>query len=545
MSGKSLKNFVYLKRKKIKKEEKMKTFRRILFSSALALSSIANMVSAADLIIGIGSEATTMDPHFYNLGPNTEITESVFDRLVHHDADINAVPGLAESWSVAEDGLTWTFNLRKGVTFHDGSSFSAKDVIFSLDRLPKVVNSPSSFEKFLRLIEDVTVLDDYTLRITAKSRSPLLLNDLEQIAIVPASLGLKQADSYNDGSAMIGTGPYKYVDWKRGDSVELAANADYWGEKPIWDKVTFKALTNNTSRTSALLAGDVDVISFVPTVDIKRLQADERVTVQQRAGNRLLYYHLDQQSRPSPMVRGLDGKALAENPLANALVRKALSKAINRDVIVERIMDGAGIKASQLMADSFLGTNPDLKPEPYDPEGAKALLAEAGYPNGFGLTVHGPNNRYPNDAKIVQATAQMLTRVGIDAKVETFPKNVYFGKASGLEFSMMLVGSSANSVLELQTYVLNSYNKAEGLGAVNRGRYTDAEHDQLLAEARVSLEDEKRAALLRKASAISIGRDQAILPVLYFVNSWASRKGFVMHPQAGDQTRPMDITPDS
>ena len=520
----------------------MQIYQSIFFTAALAMSSISSSAFAADLVIGLGSEATTMDPHFYNLGPNTEITESVFDRLVHHDADINAIPGLAETWSVADDGLTWTFNLRKDVAFHDGSPFTAKDVIFSFDRLAKVINSPSSFEKFLRLIDDVTVVDNHTLIIRAKSSSPLLLNDLEQIAIVPAHLGLQQADAYNTGSAMIGTGPYKYLEWKRGDRVVLTANTDYWGKKPIWDKVTLKALTNNTSRTSALLAGDVDVISFVPTVDIKRLKTDERVTVQQRAGNRLLYYHLDQQSRPSPMVRGLDGEPLEKNPLADSRVRKALSKAIDRDVIVERIMDGVGIAASQLMADSFLGTNPDLKVEPYDPEGAKKLLTEAGYPNGFGLTVHGPNNRYPNDAKVVQATAQMLTRVGINAKVETFPKNVYFGKASGLEFSMMLVGSSANSVLEMQTYILNSHNKDEGLGAVNRGRYSNAKHDELLAKARVSLNDDNRAGLLREASAIAIGQDQAILPMLYFVNSWASRRGFVMHPQAGDQTRPMDIT---
>lgn len=517
----------------------------ILLAAALAVGSVPLPSFAADLVIGVGSEATTMDPHFYNLGPNTEITESVFDRLVHHDANINAIPGLAESWSVADDGVTWTFNLRKGVKFHDGSPFTAKDVIFSFDRLPKVLNSPSSFAKFLRMMDDVTVVDDHTLRITAKTPSPLLLNDLEQIAIVPASLGLQQAEAYNTGAAMVGTGPYKFSEWKRGDRVVVTANDDYWGEKPIWDKVTFQALTNAASRTAALLAGDVDVISFVPTVDIKRLKADDRVTVQQRAGNRLLYYHLDQQSRPSPMVRDMDGKALDKNPLADVRVRKALAKAINLDVIVDRVMDGVGIKASQVMADSFLGTNPDLKPQPYDPEGAKKLLAEAGYADGFGITVHGPNNRYPNDSKVVQATAQMLTRVGIDAKIETFPKNIYFGKASKLEFSMMLVGSSGNSVLELQTYILNSWNPEEALGAVNRGRYTDAKHDELLAKARVTLDDDKRAALLREASAIAIGRDQGIVPVLYFVNSWASRKGFVMHPQAGDQTRPMDITPES
>ncbi len=509
---------------------------------AMAFVAFAGPSAAQEVRIGVGSEATTMDPHFYNLGPNTEITESVFDRLVHHDENINPIPGLAESWSVAGDGVTWTFKLRRGVKFHDGSTFDVKDVLFSFDRLPKVENSPSSFEKFLRTFADVRAIDDYTLQIKTKNVTRILLNDLEQIAIVPDTLGLRTTDEYNTGKAMVGTGPYRFVEWKRGDRLVLAPNTHYWGAKPRWSKVTIKALTNNTTRTAALLAGDVDVISFVPTADIKRLRSSEGISVYQRAGNRLLYYHVDQQNRPSPYVSGKDGAPLAKNPLADKRVRKAISKAINRDVIVDRIMDGVGIKASQIMAGHYLGTNPDLKPEPYDPEGAKRLLAEAGYAGGFGLTVHGPNDRYPNDAKIVQATAQMLTRIGIDAKVETYPKSVYFGKASKLEFSMMLVGSSGNSTVELQTYILNTWNPREGLGAVNRGRYSNPRQDELLAKARVSLDDEAYARLMREAVAIGVGEDQAIIPILYFVNSWAAREPFVMHPQAGDQTRPMDIT---
>lgn len=519
------------------------TTKSIVGLAALTATALVTVpISAEELRIGVGSEATTMDPHFYNLGPNTEITESVFDRLVHHDANINPIPGLAESWSVAEDGTTWTFKLRRGVKFHDGSDFDVKDVLFSFDRLPKVENSPSSFEKFLRTFAEVKAIDDFTLQIRTKEITRILLNDLEQIAIVPDTVGMRSTDDYNTGEAMIGTGPYRFGQWKRGDSVVLEANDAYWGEKPRWSKVNIKALTNNTSRTAALLSGDVDVISFVPTVDIKRMKEADGTTVHQRAGNRLLYYHLDQVEHSSPHVFDKDGQPLNKNPLADVRVRRALSMAISRDIIVDRIMDGVGIKASQVMADSFLGTDPQLKPEAYDPERAKALLAEAGYPNGFGLTVHGPNNRYPNDHKIVQATAQMLTKIGIDAKVETFPKNVYFGKASKREFSMMLVGSSGNSTLELQTYILNTWNPDAGLGAVNRGRYSNAEHDALLAKARVTLDDKEYARLMSKAAGIGIGKDQAIIPILYFVNTWAARHPFVMHPQAGDQTRPMDIS---
>ncbi len=514
-------------------------------AGTLAAAIAATPALAADLVIGVGSEATTMDPHFYNLGPNTEITESVFDRLIHHDENLNAIPGIAESWTASDDGLTWTFKLRKDAKFHDGKPVTTADVTFSFDRLPKVENSPSSFQKYLRLFEKVAAIDAHTLRIKATIPSPNVLHDLEQIAIVPKHLGMASTEDYNNGKAMIGSGPYKYGEWKSGDRVVLTANKDYWGTKPQWDKVTIKTLSSNPARTAAILAGDVDVISFVPTVDIKRLKASKDVQVFQRAGNRLLYFGLDVVAKPTPMVRGSDGKPLGANPLADVRVRKALSKAINRDIIVDRIMDGVGLATGQAMASHFNGTNSNIKIEPYDPEGAKKLLAEAGYPNGFQLTVHGPNDRYPNDEKVVQAAAQMLTRAGIDASVETFPKSVYFGKASKRNFSMYLVGSSANSTLDMHTYVLNTWTPDKGLGPVNRGRYSNAKHDALLAEARVTLDPGKYADLMRQAGEIAFTQDQAMLPVLHFVNSWAARKGFVMHPQAGDQTRPMDISPAS
>ena len=523
--------------------KKIKIFK--VLSAVFVLGLISMPIWAADLLIGLGSEPTTMDPHFYNLGPNTEITETVFDALVDHDKNLNPVPALAESWSVAEDGLTWTFKLRKGVKFHDGTPFTSKDVVHTFERVPKVLNSPSSFEKYLRLIETTTIVDDYTLRIKTKITSPELLNDLEQLNVIPAKLGILQADAYNTGKAMIGTGPYKFVEWKRGDRVVVEASKNYWGGKPSWDRVTLKAITNNAARTAAILAGDADVIGFVPTVDIQMLKKNPNVKAYQRAGNRLLYFHIDQQKRPSPHVWGIDGKRLTVNPLADMRVRKAISTAIDRGAIVNRIMDGVGIKASGFMADHFLGANPDLKPEPYDLEGAKKLLAEAGYPNGFRLTVHGPNDRYPNDAKVVQAVAQMLTQIGIDAKVETYPKNVYFGKASKLEFSMMLVGSSGNSRGELAAYIVYTWTPKKGLGAVNRGRYSNARVDELLKKARVELTAEKRAAYLREMEAIAIGQDQAIIPILYFVNSWAARKGFVMEPHASDITRPDMIKPES
>src|SRR3546814_900412 len=189
-----------------------------------------------------------------------------------------------------------------------------------------------------------------------------------------------------------------------------------------------------------------------------------------------------------------------KNPLKDVRVRRAISKAINRPAIVDRIMEGAAIPAGQLLPEGFFGVHPNLPPEKYDPEGAKKLLKEAGYPDGFAMTIHGPNDRYINDAKIAEAVAQMLTRIGIPTKVDTMPKSVYFKRASALEFSFILVGwgsgtGEASSPLKL---LLATYNKEKGMGASNRGRYSNPEFDKVLEQALATVDDEKREALLQK-----------------------------------------------
>jgi peptide/nickel transport system substrate-binding protein len=255
-----------------------------------------------------------------------------------------------------------------------------------------------------------------------------------------------QTKDFNLGTAAIGTGPYKFVKWQKGDVVEFARNDDYWGGKPKWSKVVLKPISSAPTRVAAMLAGDVDMIDGVPTADIEVLKKNAKVKLSQGISNRVIYLHMDQQRDNSPFVTDKDGNPLDKNPLKDVRVRKAISMMINRPAIVERVMEGVAIPAGQLVSETFFGNTPKLIPEKYDVAAAKILLKDAGWGDGFGLTIHGPNNRYINDAKIAEAIAQMLTRGGIPTKVVTMPKNVYFKRASRggpdktPEFSFILDG---------------------------------------------------------------------------------------------------------
>ena len=277
--------------------------------------------------------------------------------------------------------------------------------------------------------------------------------------------------------------------------------------------------------------GDVDFIDNVPTTDIERLKNEQGIELSQGISNRVIYLHLDHKRQDSPFVKANGGGAI-KNPLQDHRVRKAISKAINRDAIVDRVMEGVAIKAGQLLPEGFFGVSPNLKPEPYDPAGAKKLLAEAGVPNGFELTIHGPNDRYINDAKICEAIGQMLSRVGIRTSVETMPKSVYFNRASRggpgktPEFSFILVGwgagtGEASSPLKS---LLHTYDKSRGFGASNRGRYSNPEVDRMVEEALAMIDETKRQNLLAKATELAIN-DLGIIPLHYQVNTWAAKKG--------------------
>lgn len=498
----------------------------IALGALLTLSAIltAAPARAAELRIGLAADVSSLDPHYLNIAPNIALSTHLFDTLVAVSPDGQLVPGLALSWR-AVDATTWELKLRPGVKFHDGSDLTADDVLFSLDRPAALVGSPGPFTSYTRQILAKDAPDRHTVRLkTAKPYGPLPL-DLSSIFIVSkrAAQHASTAD-FNSGKAAIGSGPYRFARFLRGDRIELVRNEHYWGDKPAWDKVSLRILTSNAPRLAALLAGDVDAIEGVPAAHIERIKADPKFRLEQKVSWRTIFWHLDQSARPSPFVTDKAGKPLPENPLRDARVRRAISMAIDRAALTSRTMEGLAVPASNLVAPGIFGHNPALPVEKYDPDGARKLLAEAGYPDGFALTLHGTNDRYINDAAVVQTTAQYLNRVGIRAQVQTMPLSIYFGRARKGEFSAALLGwGSLAGDFALRT-VVGTPNPQTGWGSWNWGKYSNGKVDALVQSALASVVPAEREQAVRQAAALALG-EQAIVPLHHQVATWAMRKG--------------------
>jgi peptide/nickel transport system substrate-binding protein len=348
--------------------------------------------------------------------------------------------------------------------------------------------------------------------------------DLNSILIVSrkAASNATPAD-FDSGRAMIGSGPYKFVRFLHGDRVELARFDGHWEAPAAWDKVTFRVMPTEPARTAALLAGDVDVIENVPTADLARLRGNPNFRLAQAVSWRTIFFHLDQHRTRPPLVTDKTGRPLAANPFMDLRVRRAISKAINRPALVERVMEGAAVPAANVVAPQIFGHNTELKPEAYDPDGAKKLLAEAGYPDGFGITVAAPNNRYVNDDQVAQTVAQMLSRIGIRSRVETLPLSVYLTKARDQQFSFAMLGwGSYSADLALRSLVA-TFNPDLGYGAWNWGRYSNPDLDRLILQALSTVDEKKRAAIARDASALA-ARDLAIIPLYHQIATWAMKK---------------------
>ena len=319
--------------------------RRALLALILASVGFASSAAtAADLRIGLLTEPTSLDPHFHNLTPNDSALSHIYERLVMPDEKGELHPALAESWARIDD-TTWRFNLRPNVLWHDGKPFTAADVLFTFERAPNVPGSPSNYASAIkgRLVRKV---DDLTIDIITAAPDPLLLNNLARVMIVSRANGrAAKTDDYNTGKAAIGTGPYKVTEFVRGEKLIVARNDAYWRGQPQWDRVILRPIADDQARVAALVSGDVDLIEDVPTAALARLKEDPKVEVVQAVSQRVIYLHMDQFRDTTQYITGKDGAPLA-NPLLDKRVRLALSKAINRDAIVARVMGGAAIPAN-------------------------------------------------------------------------------------------------------------------------------------------------------------------------------------------------------
>lgn len=503
----------------------------------LVMWPLAAQPPEEEVVIGLQVGPTSLDPHFTISTPNQMTSLHLFDPLMLRDENMRLVPGLATHW-YAVDAHTWQFDLRRGVRFHDGSPFTAADVAYTIERVPTVSHSPASYAAAVIEVASVEVVDDHTLRIRTRRPYPLFPNDISRLYIIShrVAKGATTRD-FNAGRVTVGTGPYRFVSFAPGERLVLERNERYWGRKPDFRRVTLRVIGNDAARVAALLSGSVDLIDIVPPADRERLQRDPRVRLWQTSSARLIYLAMDHARSDSPYVSDHRGRPLPSNPLQDRRVRLALSKLIRRDAINDRVMQGASESAGQLVPEGLFGYVPDMRPEPYDPEGARRLLAEAGYPDGFRLTLHGPNNRYINDGQVTLTVAQMLARGGIDMRVQIMPSNVFFQRAANRDFSVFLVGygSSSGDAFRGLRALLGTWDPEAGMGANNRGRYSNPRVDRLLRSAMEQADDAAREAQVQALTRMAF-EDVAIIPLYFQHNMWATRPGLRYIPRRDERT---------
>lgn len=497
-------------------------------SGLLGYAMLSAQTLAADLRVGVFSEVTTLDPHYFQLTSNIDVDMLVYSTLVSHDLNLKVVPDLAVSWRSLDD-RHWEFTLRQGVTWQDGSPFTADDVVFTFQRARRVPPSPSgSIQQYIQHVTTVSATDDHTVVIETDQPDPVLLHDLVNVWIISRKNGTDATlGDYNSGKAAIGTGPYRVVKWIPGDRMVLDRNDKYFGAKPDWDQVLYRPITNDAARVAALLGGDVDLIGNVPANNVADLKANPTFAVSSLPSTRCYFWTLDLDREVSPEVTDADGRPMTKNPFKDIRVRRAMSMAIDRQALINRVMQGQAIPASQFRPTGLPGTSANLQPVAYDPDGARRLLAEAGYPRGFGFVMNSTNDRYPNDAKVNQAVAQMWTRIGLKTSVSTWPKAVFFPRAAKLDFSVLLGGNSSSTGEPLSQLlnVLGTFGAGTGRGGSNYGRFSSPTLDATLAQAAVTMDDGSRNALFAQAYEFAFGEQAAVIPMLFPTTSWAMRKG--------------------
>jgi len=505
-----------------------------VLAGLLVAAGLSFGATAAELKIGLSADVTTFDPHFVAAQPNLTAQHHVFDALVNVDEHGRPIPGLA-TWR-ALDPLTWEFKIRKGVKFHDGSELTTEDVVFSLERPLTIKGSPGGYTTYVRPIVSKKIVDRYTLLLKTAAPYGAVPQDLSEVLIVSKKAAQHAStEDFDSGKAAIGTGPYKLVRYARGDRIELVRHDQYWGGRTPWTKVTLHILPSDPVRTAGLLSGQLDAIEHVPTADLARLRANPAYRLEQAVSWRTIFLHVDQYRKHPPGVTAKSGKPLDKNPFKDIRVRRAMSKAINRKAIAERIMDGLALPAANVVSPSVFGHDPAVKPEPYDPQGAKKLLAEAGYPDGFALTLAAPNNRYVNDEQVAQAVAQMFSRIGLATRVEAMPLSAYFGKARNHEFGVALLGwGSLAADLALRS-LAGTPDASKGYGAWNWGGYSSPKLDGLVQESLGTVDFEQREALARKASALA-AREVAFIPLHYQIVTWAMKKSIAYAARTDEYT---------
>jgi peptide/nickel transport system substrate-binding protein len=479
---------------------------------ALALAGTLLAAAAADaktLRWASQGDPQTADPHSQNEGLTNMFSEAVHDTLVMRDNSLKLVPGLAVSWQQTGP-TTWRFVLRRGVTFHDGSPFTADDVMFSFERAS---HPNSQLRQYAIPMGKPRKVDDFTVEFVQERPNPIMLEHATTIYImskawaeknkVAAPLSFKDKEETFASRNANGTGAWMLASREPGVRTVLRRNPNWWGIKEgrapgNVTEVVYTQVSADATRTAALLSGQVDFVLDPPPQDLRRLEENKETKVVRGQENRVVFFGFDQQ-RDELLYSSVKGK----NPFKDVRVRQAVYQAIDIEALRTRTMRGSAVPTGGITP-SILGSFPEIEQRrPFDPAAARKLLADAGYPNGFEVTLDCPNNRYVNDEEICIAVAAMLTRIGINTKVTALPRATYFPKLEKGDTSFYMLGWGG-AVTDAQTTldpVLRSRDNATGKGFFNYGRYSNAKLDQLIDAAAVEPNPDKRRELIRQALA--------------------------------------------
>lgn len=472
---------------------------RLLLPGALALLT-ALPATAADFKWAETTDPQTMDPHAVSSAPVLGFLNNVYEGLVRRGKDMAIEPALATSWEPIGAGEGWRFTLREGVKFHDGSDFTAQDVMFSYTR---AASEASDVRSWFAPVSEVRVIDDYTVEIMTSAPNPIFPDSIANWMIMDSgwaetndtALPDKEQGNYATLNTN-GTGAFKVTAREPGLRTVLEPYQGWWdtAEHNI-TRAELTPIQNPATAVAALLSGDVDLINPVPIQDTARLAANDAVKVIQGIEARVIMLGFPHEAETLKYSAETDGA----NPFADVRVREAIAHAVNVPAILQTIMRGNAEEVSQLVSPAMRGYSRDLSARPaYDPDKARALLAEAGYEGGFSFGLKCPNDRYLNDEAVCQAITGMLAQVGITAILDAMPVQNYWPELRADNFDMYLLGWSPGTfdAEHPVRFLAATPNEEAKLGSWNFGGYSNARVDELLPMIQSEIDDTKRQSML-------------------------------------------------
>lgn len=508
---------------------------KTIAAAAFVVAMTLSHAHASEFTWASTTDPQTLDPHAGNSAPVLGFLNNVYEGLVRRDKAMAIEPALAERWEPIPDGTGWRFHLRQGVTFHDGSTFNAEDVLFSYERASA---EDSDVRSWFAPVSRVSVVDDFTIDFHTTAPNPIFPDSIANFMILDKGWaeanGAASTSRETETFATLntnGTGAFMVTERQPGIRTVLEPFDAWWGtaEHNI-TTATFVPITNQATSVAALLSGEVNMINPVPVQDIPRLKQSADITVHEGIEARVIMLGF---------AHGADALKYSEettdkNPFTDVRVRQAIYQAVDVPTIIQQIMRGNAAPASLLVSDTMRGYSPSLADrKPLDTEGAKALLAEAGYPDGFSFGLMCPNDRYLNDAAICQAVSAMLARIGVDAKLTTMPVRNYWPELREDNFDMYLLGWSPGTFDAEHPirFLLATPNEEKRLGSWNFGDFSNARIDELLPLIQSEIDETNRQAMLDEVHQI-LQDEVAYVPLHIQPLIWGSKANVALTQRA-------------